>query len=355
MAMQKKEYNILHVFNDPKFSKGFFEFLNKHHYNLEKDFLFHYRCTDSTCHHFGMNKIFAKHFFSPIANLAMLRPLFHSKKIIIHSMASPFLLVYLYLFPRLIKKTFWVIWGKDLYFYKTLERKHIHHEVYEFFRRRVLRKIPHIITFLDGDYELAKEWYGSTAKLHKCFMYPSNLYQDSPTPIKDDDLTVILVGNSADPSNNHLEIFSRLESFKDENIKLITPLSYGDEKYAKIISKEGKEIFGNKFIPINSFIPPDEYLSLLSSVDIGLFAHKRQQAMGNITTLLGMGKKVYMRNDISSWGLFKTMGVNVYDINEFDIKQLSETEKSVNIEKIKAYFSEDELIKQWHEIVATEI
>jgi hypothetical protein len=34
-------------------------------------------------------------------------------------------------------------------------------------------------------------------------------------------------------------------------------------------------------------MPFDEYLNLLAKVDIVIFKHKRQQAMGNITTLLG--------------------------------------------------------------------
>jgi len=34
-------------------------------------------------------------------------------------------------------------------------------------------------------------------------------------------------------------------------------------------------------------MPLDEYLNLLAKIDIAIFNHKRKQAMGNITTLLG--------------------------------------------------------------------
>jgi len=46
-------------------------------------------------------------------------------------------------------------------------------------------------------------------------------------------------------------------------------------------------IFREKFKPLVDFIPFDEYLNLLAKVDIAIFNHKRQQTMGNITTLLG--------------------------------------------------------------------
>lgn len=38
-------------------------------------------------------------------------------------------------------------------------------------------------------------------------------------------------------------------------------------------------------------MPFEEYLGLLAKIDIAILNHKRQQAMGNITTLLGLGKK----------------------------------------------------------------
>ena len=45
--------------------------------------------------------------------------------------------------------------------------------------------------------------------------------------------------------------------------------------------------FWRKFKPLVDFMPFDEYLNLLAKVDIAIFNHKRQQAMGNTTILLG--------------------------------------------------------------------
>ena len=338
---------ILHVFNDPKFSADYFEFLIRHNVNLNNHFLFHYRCKKSTCRKYGMRTIFSPGFFSPIPNLLMLRPLFQSEKIIIHSLASPFLLIYLYLFPSLTQKSYWAIWGKDLYFYNTLTKIHFYHKIYEYFRKKVIKKIPNIVSISQGDVELAKKWYGSIALQHHCFGYPSNCYKELAISNKHSSTTVILVGNSADPCNNHLEAFSLIKKYRDDDIKVITPLSYGNKSYAENIIKEGNKLFGNKYFAIEELMPLSSYLNLLANVDIGVFAHNRQQAMGSIITLLSMSKKLYIRKNVTTWRTLNDLGLKVFDLYNINLLNPEKNILSHNREIIKNYFSEENLLHQW--------
>lgn len=344
---------VLHIFNDQKFSIGFFEFLLSHDVNLKGHLVFHYRCTKSNLNRFGIPGISAANFLSPIANLRMLKPLFQSEKIIIHCLASPVLLLYLIAFPSLARKTYWVIWGKDLYFYKTLIKKRTYHKIYEFFRKKAIRNIQKIITYNDGDFELAEKWYGCKAKQYRSFMYPSNLYKDIRRNEAGytDKSTVILVGNSADPSNNHLDAFSLLQKYSSNNIEIIVPLSYGDNVYAKEITRFGFQIFGEKFRPIENLLPLDEYNNLLGRVDIAVFAHKRQQAMGNIITLVGLGVKVHIRNDITTWKFLQKLGITTNNLFDLNLEPLDETIKAKNMSIISTTFSEENLLKQLNEII----
>lgn len=300
-----------------------------------------------------MPAIFASHFFSPIPNLLMLKPLFESEKIIIHCLASPALLFYLYLFPELSRKCYWSIWGKDLYFYRTLPKKHFYHSIYEFFRRKVIKNIGHIITYSIGDYELAREWYGTKATWHKSFMYPSNLYKEIPYQKQKERRITLLVGNSADPSNNHFDAFKLLKKFKNEDIKIIVPLSYGNKHYAKQVIKMGKSIFNDKFTYLDELMPLNEYLKLLSNIDIGVFSHHRQQAMGNITTLLGMGKKVYLRRDVTTWRTLEDTGAKLFELSKLNLELLDSKTKDHNKNVIKNTFSEEALLRQWNNIAAS--
>jgi len=53
------------------------------------------------------------------------------------------------------------------------------------------------------------------------------------------------------------------------------------------------------------FLEREKYFQLLSNIDIVVFAHNRQQAVGNIVPLLYAGKKIYIRSDISTWPCIK--------------------------------------------------
>lgn len=342
---------MLHVFNDPKFSEGFFEFLQRNNVSLEDQFLFHYRLKKPGLEKYGIRTIYAPGFFSPIPNILLLSTLFKSEKIIIHCLASPALLFYLYLFPSLAHKSYWCIWGKDLYFYKMLEKVRIHHRVYEYFRKTVIKKIRQIITYNEGDYALAKEWYDTNATLFRSFLYPSNCYHPLLPGIKQKTQTV-LIGNSADRSNNHLEIFALLKPFKKNDIRIIAPLSYGDMTYAKQVSLEGKRIFGEKFTAIKTLLPFEQYQKMLSNVDIAIFGHKRQQAMGNITTLLGGGKKVYLRNSITTWKFLEELGLKVYDFDDFSLLPPDTLFMKNNMKIVKNTFSEENLLRQWEQIIS---
>ncbi|MDT4885149.1 hypothetical protein FQZ97_1213590 [compost metagenome] len=97
-------------------------------------------------------------------------------------------------------------------------------------------------------------------------------------------------------------------------------------------------------------MPFDQYLNFLGRVDIAIFNHKRQQAMGNIITLLGLGKKVYMRNDVSSWRTFSKAGIKIYEVSSIELSRVNKSLASSNQRAIKSLFSEEKIISQLNEI-----
>ena len=238
--------------------------------------------------------------------------------------------------PEFFEKTFWNAWGGDFYY----ERSELH--------RWFIKHVKHIITYIDGDYTLIKNQYNTNAELIKSFMYPSNMYKVITCPLIKKSKIYVQVGNSADPANNHLEVFKKIRRFK--NIKVFCPLVYGDEIYKKKIIVEGKKIFKENFVAITKKMQFNKYIRYLSTIDIAIFNHKRQQAMGNTITLLGFGKKVYLRNDVTQWNFFNDLGIKVFCIDDIEISLLNESIKKKNIKKIKKHFSEENLKKQLKKI-----
>lgn len=266
-----------------------------------------------------------------------------SDKVVLHGIFDIKLVFILFFTPWLLKKCYWVIWGGDLYSYQLSERNN-YWKCKEFFRRPVIKNIGHLVTYIDGDVELTRKWYGAIGKYHECLMYTSNLYKEYNIPVRQSNITNIQVGNSADPSNNHFEILEKLLPFKEQNITIYVPLSYGDPIYAQKVIHKGQEWFGDKFKPLTDFIPFDQYLKLLGTINIAIFNHKRQQAMGNTITLLSLGKTVYLRSDTTQWQFFQKKGLIVGDVSEMNSLKLLEVED--NRRKVELYFSKENLINQ---------
>lgn len=161
----------------------------------------------------------------------------------------------------------------------------------------------------------------------------------------------VLVGNSADPENNHLETFAELSRIRGD-FTVHVPLAYGDAANRERVMRVGEELFGDRFMPILGMMPFGEYLAFLQSIDIAIFNHKRQQAMGNTISLLGMGKRVFIRSQTPQWDLFKEFGVTVSAVdNGIDLHLLSENLAEANKSTIATRFSLRVLSEQWERLL----
>ena len=284
------------------------------------------------------------------AYLQLLLMLHRAEKVILHGLFNSRIIRLLALCPWLLKKCYWVIWGGDLYQYQK-PKPRLRDKIKESLRRFVIKRIGHLVTYIPGDVELARKWYSARGEYHECLMYLSNVV--NPQILKGAERVKeahsglnILVGNSADLSNNHLDALEKLLPYKDQDIRIYVPLSYGDQAYAEKVIEKGRDWFGDKFLPITYFMPFEQYLAVLESVDIAIFNHKRQQAMGTTITLLGLGKTVCMRNDVSQWCFLREHGLNMKSVSNKGFKQLPSSDLIENVRIINFHFSEKKLIEQ---------
>lgn len=338
---------ILHLFGwDKKFVAPFIDFVGEHFAMADHRFIIYGEVRQEDVPQ-RQNVIFCQELLkNPLLALAEMRA---ARKIILHGLFSSHLLYLLMLQPWLLKKCYWTIWGGDLYVHEA-ENRDWRWRKNEFIRRFVISRLGHFITQIQGDYELAQKFYGAKGHWHKCFMYPSNLYCKNSIASKAHDGTYILLGNSASPSNHHLDALEKLQHFATDDIRIYCPLSYGEEKYGDKVAKLGKSLFGEKFIPLRDFMPLDSYINLLATIDIAIFNHNRQQGMGNITSLLGLGKKVYLRSSISTWDALRSRGLQIYDIDFLCIEKIKNMDAKKNEELIKIEFSKANLINKLCEI-----
>ncbi|WP_420230514.1 TDP-N-acetylfucosamine:lipid II N-acetylfucosaminyltransferase [Psychrobacter sp. ER1] len=157
-------------------------------------------------------------------------------KVILHSLVDISIVKLLFLSPWLLKKCYWVIWGNDLYTYK-FDKRNRRWRVREVYRRPVIKKMGYLVTYMQGDINLAREWYGAQGEYKECLMYTSNIYKSVEIKKSANSQVSIQLGNSANSTNNHIEIIEKLARFEDNNFRVYTPLSYSDQNHAKKLLK----------------------------------------------------------------------------------------------------------------------
>ncbi|MBD2292140.1 TDP-N-acetylfucosamine:lipid II N-acetylfucosaminyltransferase [Anabaena sphaerica FACHB-251] len=345
---------IIHCYNDSPIASDFLDFMLD---NFPHEIHYHFVLQNENKYFKEYQLSYYKKLNNIFSFIDLLRICLNCDIIIIHGFFSPRLVLFYLLNPLFMLKSYWVIWGEDLHSLDSINAKNIGNylllKIVVFFKKNLLRRVKGVITYITGDYEDACLKLNTNLNYYKCIMYPSNVYKH----IEEIDNTNfnkstinIQIGNSASSNNNHLQLFDILEPYKDQDIKIICPLSYGSEIVKERVIAKGKKIFGEKFIPITTFMSLEEYRKFQLSIDIAVFNHNRQEAMGNTISLLGMGKKVYMRTHVSQWQLFKELGIEVYDTQEFEITLMDENTRNRNIQKIQEYFSEENLLYQLEQI-----
>ena len=335
---------VLHIYVADKFIPPFVSFINKNFENGEHlHFIFNKKNKyqfDKSPNIIQKNKINVKNFFELWGRIRK------ADKIILHGLFWNSIVLLLALNNKHLQKCYWGIWGGDLHKFSA-RNKSFKNKLWHRIRKFVISRIGNFITYLPEDYKLAQDWYGANGRVFESITYLSNVYKPILKIVlkKDLNLSSVLVGNSATPSNRHEDSFQKLLKFKGK-VKLIVPLSYGNEKYGKKIASIGKEMFGEDFIPLMNFMPIDDYYKILSEIDTVVFNHNRQQGMGNIIQSLGQGKKVFLDPETPQFKLFERLGIKVFDVNLIDLSPLSEEDKKKNELKIMSYFSEENLILQ---------
>lgn len=348
----------LHIMHNDKFIKDYIKFINKN-LDMEEHFFFIFSREDINDKRFENFKNIEiikieKKILNYLKLIKVYRHLYElaviSEKIIVHSLLEIRVVMFFNLFKKLTRKSYWYIWGGDLYDYiysNTSIKRKIHYIV----SRKIKSMFKGYITHIRGDYELAQKWYSAKGKYLECLMYPSNLYKEVKLKEEKKEYLAIQIGNSATFTNNHFEIFEKLKKFKNKNIKIYCPLSYGNKKYAEKVVKKGKNIFGEKLILMTEFLEYPKYLEFLSQIDIAIFAHDRQQAVGNITSLLSMKKTVYLKKEVTTYDMLEELGVKIKLFDNLDSLEIFEEEVlEKNREIIKERFSEKRLIEDLEKI-----
>lgn len=272
-----------------------------------------------------------------------LRLSFKADKIILH---GPVMIHFLFMFPFFLKKIVWSINGYELGIISNSKG------LYPKMVRFVFKHIYGHLTHVKGDSDFANAVLKSKAKYLYSPMYLSNLVETNcfySEDVSKKQKVNVLVGNSTDPTNNHIDIFNILEGQIEEIDKIYCPLSYGIfQEYKDSIIKDGTKRFGDKFIALTDFMTIEEYYEFLKTIDVAIFNHNRQQAMGVTISLLSLGKVVYVKEGTTSYDSLTKRGFAIFD-NTLIEKEGIKCNRSVTVNKelLERYYSKEQLLESY--------
>lgn len=313
---------ILYMVYNDKFTAGFIDFIEMSFPEIDNIFFVADKdkeiktTVDANVIRFGSyNQIFPKNsqfnHYVKSADKIIISGIFLSDKIF----------AYLNVDSKILSKIYFHFWGGDFYSYRN-KKKNLKNNIMKVLRNRCFSKCAGLVFLVEGD---KKVFQGITGIENNNMLVAPIV--DSPNKIinysnysstYNDNKIRILLGNSATETNCHEEALYVIKKYLKGDFLIFCPLSYGNQKYKEKIINLGKELFETRFEPIIDFIEKEEYMQCLANCDIGLFFNNRQQALGNISAMLKLGKTVYIRRNTSMWDHYKNLGYHLKSIEDID-------------------------------------
>ena len=349
---------IFHIFPYEKFTNDYIVRINKLFDSKEHIFFVYGNKHDSEIRSVKADNVIFDNQMSFVEKKRIINKYIkESQKVIIHSLFCGLKILVLLRIKqnKYGKKYFWNIWGADLYNAYWNRNKTIKNRIVEIFRKRFIRDLP-AVGYIKGDYEFLVKNYNTNAKFFLA-SYTYDFYVPEVDKSKEDMESVnILLGNSATRECQYIEALDMLSEYKDRPIKIKCVLSYPDncDAYRDEVVEYGRKIFGNKFEPLVDFMTYEKYLQLLSGIDIAIFNHNRQQALGNIAGLLYLGKRVYINPENACKQFFEDIGASVYSTRDLNSDAICKTDsdnlKIKNRKMIDLFFSDEQFAERWRRI-----
>ena len=223
-----------------------------------------------------------------------------SKWIFLHNICSPIELLKVH--PKYIKRIIWRSWGGGGLSKIPLGENMLKNTIKKIINKEVQRRIHNFkiigVANCVDVVELTKKFGHNNYMIQPYSLNDiSEMLSRVENEHKTDETINVMIGHSGFIEDNHIQISKKLERFKYEKIKLFYPLSYGNDEYIEMVKKEVNNLWGDKAVFIDDFMPYEEYVKLLNKMDVVFLDAPYSYALGNVSVLVHFNKKLFLKKD----------------------------------------------------------